>query len=127
MPMSSEALTGLPVAIAWNPDAARELLGILRAYSGWVKYKSDPYGPLHFILGHPHRRRIAPGVSFTVNPPPFPEDQRPAFAAFGQEWLERRFTKQELAVTLARLLAELSHPALNEFAMIGAERSNETE
>ena len=115
MPMSPEAMEGLRVAVAWNPDAAVDLLGILREAPGWVKYKPDPYGPLHLMLNPLiHQRRIAEGISVSVKPPPFPDDKRPAFEAFGKEWLARRFSKQELAETIAQMLTELGKPPPDE-------------
>ena len=98
MSISEEAFEALRAAVTWNPFGARNLLAILREYPDWVKYKNDPYGPLHLILiPGQHRRQITKGVSVPVKSTPFPEDKLPACEVFGTEWLLRKFTKQELA------------------------------
>ncbi len=106
MPMSDEAAGGLRAAVEWNPFGAYGLLAILRETPAWVRYKPDDrYGPLGFILfGVPPRKPIARGVSVPVKSPPFPEERLAECEVFGREWLERRFTKRELADAIEGLL-----------------------
>jgi len=107
--MSEEAFVGLRAAVEWNPYGARELLGILKEFPSWMKYKDNPHGPLDLILvGVPPHKWIAPGVILPTKPVPFPEDKLPACRIFGNEWRQRKFTKQELADKIEALLAELN-------------------
>jgi hypothetical protein len=109
MPISEEALTGLRAAVEWNPYGARELLGILKEYPTWMKYKDNPHGPLDLILvGVAPRKRIAPGISLPIKAVPFPEDKLAACRVFGTEWKQHKFTKQELADSIEAILAELN-------------------
>ena len=108
MSISEEAFEALRAAVTWNPIGARNLLAILREYSDWVKYKNDPYGPLHLILiPGQHRRQITKGVSVPIKSPPFPQDKLPNCKAFGTEWLQRKFTKEELADMIEMILKEI--------------------
>ena len=109
MPMSEEAFIGLRTAVEWNPYGARELLGILKEYPAWMKYKDNPHGPLDLILvGVAPRKWIAPGISLPIKTVPFPDDKLIACRIFGAEWRQRRFTKQELADSIEAILGELN-------------------
>jgi len=109
MPISEEAFIGLRAAVEWNPYGARELLGILKEFPSWMKYKDNPHGPLDLILvAVPPHKWIAPGVTLPIKPVPFPEDKLPACRIFGEEWRQRKFTKQELADNIEAILIELN-------------------
>jgi len=109
MPISEEALTGLRAAIEWNPYGAKVLLGILKEFPTWMKYKDDPYGPLGLILfGVAPHKQMTDGVILPVKSAPFPEDKLAACQVFGEEWKQRAFTKQELADSIEVILAELN-------------------
>ena len=111
MPLSGEALTGLRAAVQWNPHGARALLAILCETPAWVRYKpEDRYGPLSVMLFGVHRRSLAPGVGAPAQPAPFPDEWLPACAAFNAEWLQRAFTKRELADAIDVILAEWELP-----------------
>jgi hypothetical protein len=101
--MSAEAARGLTAAVLWNPSGARALLDILNTAPGCVKYKQgDPYGPLGMMLhgqGWPS--------ALAVGRQGFPEELLPACAAFGEEWLQQRFSKEQLAAVLTALLERL--------------------
>lgn len=94
-------------AVTWNPNGARDLLAILREYPAWVKYKDDPFGPLHILL-HPgsHRRQIIKEISVPVKPASFLDDKLVDCAAFGAEWRQRKFSKGELAKAIEAILIE---------------------
>lgn len=96
MVMSDRAFAGLAAAVAWNPDGAVELLGVLRSAPRWVKVKDDPYGPLHLMLNGPFGGR--------GHRPPFPAERLPDCAAFGSEWRARRLGPAELAEAIDGLL-----------------------
>jgi hypothetical protein len=109
MPISTKALAGLRAAIEWNPDGGQLLLAILIEYAAWMNYKDDTYGPLGLILfGVPPTKRIGNGISISIKPRPFPEDSLIACKVFGDEWKQRRFTKQELAEIIETMLIELN-------------------
>ncbi len=105
MPMSEEAFAGLRTAVAWNPEGARMLLAILRERPGWVAYKDDPWGPLHLI-----QHAAAPewtavdGRLVAEERAPFPVAEAASYARFGQEWLNRAFSKRELAEAIESVL-----------------------
>ena len=108
MAMSEEAFEALQAAVTWNPIGARNLLAILREYPNWVKYKNDSYGPLHLILiPGQHRKQITQGISVPIKSPPFPQDKLPACEVFGTEWLQHKFTKQELADMIEMILRNI--------------------
>ena len=108
MSISEEAFQALRATVTWNPVGARNFLAILREYPDWVKYKNDPYGPLHLLLiPGQHRRQITKEVSVPIKSPPFPQDKLPACEVFGAEWLQRKFTKQELADMIEMILKEI--------------------
>lgn len=104
--MSAEAFAGLRTVVAWNPGGARMLLAILREHSAWVAYKDDPWGPLHLI-----QHAVEPawttvdGRLVAAVRAPFPAEGAARYARFGREWLDRAFTKRELAEAIEALLA----------------------
>jgi hypothetical protein len=107
MPMSAEAFDGLCSVVTWNPAGARLLLGILREYRAWVRYKDDPYGPLHMILQEVAYVTTTPdGRVVATVPNPFPVEKSAACERFGREWLRRDFSKRELAGTIAAILVK---------------------
>jgi hypothetical protein len=71
-----------------------------------MKYKDDPYGPLHILLhvGN-HRRQFIDQISVPVKPLPFPVDMLADCEVFGTEWRQRKFTKEELADAIEGILA----------------------
>jgi hypothetical protein len=112
MSISEQAFEALRAAVTWNPIGARNFLDILREYPDWVKYKNDPYGPLHLLLiPGQHRRQITKGVSVPIKSPPFPQEKLPACEVFGREWLQRKFSKQELADMIESILREIDAQA----------------
>ena len=60
--------------------------------------------------------QITDTVSIPVkNARPFPQEKLPFCEIFNKEWLERRFTKQELADTIEQMLSEIQpRPLLEE-------------
>jgi hypothetical protein len=58
----------------------------------------------------PIKRRAIPisnAVSVLVRLPPFPEERLADCKVFGDEWKQRKFTKEELANALEQILFEL--------------------
>ena len=109
MPISDEALTGLRAAIEWNPYGAKVLLGILKEFPSWMKYKNDRYGPLGLVLfGVAPHKKIADGIIVAIKSNPFPQDKLAACQVFGDEWKQHAFTKQELAESIERILGEMN-------------------
>jgi hypothetical protein len=53
-------------------------------------------------------------VSIPRKSGPFPQEQLANCAVFNTEWLQRRFTKQELATAIEHILAEVEKPPLLE-------------
>lgn len=103
VPMSAEAARGLTAAVLWNPGGARALLDILNTAPDCVKYKQgDPYGPLGMML---HREGWPMAAAAARDG--FPAEHLPACEAFGEEWLQQRFSKNELAAILTALLERL--------------------
>lgn len=108
MPMSSEAQHGLRSAVACNPAAAEQLLGILRALPISVRKKpQDRYGVLSLMLTPQSIRVIGP-VSFPVPRPPLSPEALHACEVFHHEWLAGGFSKQDLADAIERELAALA-------------------
>ena len=123
MPMSSSAYTGLKAVVAWNPSIAEFLFYLLKDTPYLVKYKDDFYGPLtllliedvirkpvfHNMIASIKRRAIpiSNAVSVLVRLPPFPEERLADCKVFGDEWKQRKFTKEELANALEQILFEL--------------------
>ncbi|MDQ2903951.1 MAG: hypothetical protein M3Y81_10395 [Chloroflexota bacterium] len=119
MPMSAEAAAGLRAAVEWNPSGARYLLDILRDLPIGVRYKEqDRYGPLAMMLSASQpTRQITREVSIPVRSEPLSAEKLKACEVFNTEWLQRRFTKQELAEAIERILAEVEPgPMLEEVA-----------
>ncbi len=110
MPMSIEAAAGLRAAIEYNPQAAQYLLDILRDMPIGVRYKKqDRYGPLSMMLSAvPPTQQITHKVSISRQAEPFPVARLKDCETFNAEWLQRRFTKQELADAIEEILNELS-------------------
>ena len=106
MPMSEEAFAGLRAVVAWNPEGARMLRAVLRERPGWVAYKDDPWGPLHLIqhADEPIWTTVD-GRLVAEERAPFPVEEATSYARFGQEWLNRAFTKRELAEAIESVLA----------------------
>ncbi len=108
MPMSVDAFAGLQAMVEWNPFGARFLLGILRERPAWVRYKDDPYGPLHLIQHVDEPMRVsADGRLVAEARTPFPAERFAACERFGHGWRCRDIGRSELADALARALAAL--------------------
>ena len=108
MPMSEEATAGLRGAVEHNPDAARELMYMLRDLPIGVRHKpQDRYGPLSLLIFGARMKRITKDLSFPGEPGLFPAEKLKACETFNKEWLEHRFSKRELAEAIERILAEL--------------------
>jgi hypothetical protein len=117
MPMSEEAAAGLRAAVEHNPDAARGFTHILRDLPIGVRYKKqDRYGPLSLMIFGAQMKWITRNIGFPGKTVPFPEEKLKACETFNREWLERRFSKQELAEAIERILAEIppSRPMLEQ-------------
>ncbi len=108
--MSEEAMRGLRAAVEYNPAAAQFLLDALRGLPIGVRYKpQDRYGPLGMmILAMAPTLQITDKVSISRKAEPFPEERLKDCEIFNAEWLERRFTKQELADAIESILNELN-------------------
>ncbi|QBD75673.1 hypothetical protein EPA93_06505 [Ktedonosporobacter rubrisoli] len=110
MPMSQEAMDGLRAAIEYNPGAARYFMHALRFLPEGVRYKEqDRYGPLALMISAiPPALQITSSVSIPAKKPaPFPQEKLKYCEAFNREWLQRRFTKQELADIIEQILSEI--------------------
>jgi hypothetical protein len=104
--MSAEAARGLAAAVLWNPGGAKALLDILNTAPDCVKYKQgDLYGPLGMML-HRQYWPMEPAAGWHG----FPAELLPACEAFGQEWLQQRFSKEQFAAILTALLERLGIP-----------------
>lgn len=118
MPMSKEAAEGLRAAVEYNPATARYFMNIVRFLPLGVRYKEqDRYGPLAMMIlpAFTQTIQITNAVSIPVkNAPPFPKEKLPLCEIFNKEWLERRFTKQELADTIEQILHEIQPRPLLE-------------
>ena len=103
MPMSATAYEGLRAAVVYNPQKAREFLGIMRTFPAMVKRKpGDAYGPLILLL------KTQPGRPLVVSPPDaLTERQWAACRVFNDEWLRRKFTKRELADAIEAILEQI--------------------
>lgn len=110
MPISAEAMRGLRAAVEYNPHAAQFLLDALRGLPIGVRYKpQDRYGPLGMMLSAlAPTLQITDKVSIQREAEPFPAEQLEDCETFNEEWLQRRFTKQELADAIESILNELS-------------------
>ncbi len=110
MPMSIEAAAGLRAAVEYNPQAAQYLLDILRGLPIGVRYKEqDRYGPLSMIISAMSPTlQITDKESIPRQAEPFPVERLKDCEAFNAEWLQRRFTKQELADAIESILNELA-------------------
>jgi hypothetical protein len=127
MPMSDEAARGVRAAVAWNPDGAEQLLGMLRALPVSVRKKpKDRYGPLSMMLmgmlqgGAPMTVRTIGAVRLPIRRPPLTAEELRACEAFNREWLEGCFSKRELADILDRELAALPPGAAGASAAPGS-------
>lgn len=110
MPLSQEAEVGLRAAVEYNPAAAQFFMHALRFLPEAVRYKEqDRYGPLALMISAlPPLLHVTNAVSVPVkNPAPFPQEKLKFCEVFNKEWLQRRFTKQELADTIERILTEI--------------------
>jgi hypothetical protein len=58
--------------------------------------------------------QVTRDVSILKKTDPFPQEKLAACEVFNTEWLQRRFTKQELAAAIERILAEVEKPPLLE-------------
>jgi hypothetical protein len=117
MPMSKEATEGLRAAVEYNPAAARYFMNIIRFLPIGVRYKEqDRYGPLAMMIPtFTQTMQITDKVSIPVkNARPFPQEKLKFCEIFNKEWLERRFTKQELADTIEQMLSEIQPRPLLE-------------
>jgi hypothetical protein len=119
MPMSKEAMEGLRAAVEHNPATAQYFMHILRFLPIGVRYKEqDRYGPLALMISAlPQTMQITKKISIPIlkNPKPFPQEKLSYCEIFNEEWLQRRFTKQELADTIEQMLAEIKpHPLLEQ-------------
>jgi hypothetical protein len=119
MSMSARAFAGLKSVVEWNPSTAQFLLCILKETPHLVSYKDDRYGPLTLLLAEdvvrkplfqsantsifPHLAEIGTFVKL----PPFPQEKLADCQIFGEEWKQRKFTKNELADALEQVLLDL--------------------
>jgi hypothetical protein len=108
MPMSARAFAGLKAIAEWNPSMATFLMHLLKDMPHMVKYKDDPYGPLTLLLVQDVvDEPIFPNVNISVKLPPFPQEKLVDCEVFGDEWKQRKFTKQEFADALEQVLSGL--------------------
>lgn len=117
MPISEQAAAGLRAAVEHNPEAAQELLYMLRDLPIGVRHKpQDRYGPLSLLMFGARMKWITKDVFLPGESVPFPEERLRDCEAFNKEWLERRFSRRELAEAIERILAELppSRPLLEQ-------------
>lgn len=117
MPMSKEAAEGLYAAVEYNPAAAEYFMHALRFLPIGVRYKKqDRYGPLALMIFGSQTMQITREVSIPLkNPRPFPQEKLRLCEIFNEEWLQHRFTKQELADVIEQMLAEIKPcPMLEE-------------
>lgn len=117
MPMSEAAEAGLRAAVEHNQDAAREFLYMLRDLPIGVRRKpQDRYGPLSPMIFGVRMKWITKDVFLPGEPVSFPEEKLKNCEIFNKEWLERRFSRQELAEAIERILAEIppSRPMLEQ-------------
>ncbi|MBV9228509.1 MAG: hypothetical protein JOZ18_04280 [Chloroflexi bacterium] len=109
MPMSEEAATGLAAAVAYNPSAAQHFMHALRFLPQGVRHKpEDRFGPLSLLINGTRSLVFTEEVTFPVqDQQAFPQDKLDLCEIFNREWLEGRFSKEELADAIARILAEI--------------------
>lgn len=108
MPLSQPARAALQAAVRLNPGGAKLLLLALRAAPRAVMHKSgDRLGPLGLMLGPPDSVFNGPSA---LARPPLPAELASAADAFVEEWLQKRFSKAELASEIERCLVELGIP-----------------
>lgn len=118
MPLSKEATEGLRAAVKYNPTAAHYFLQMLRFLPLGVRYKErDRYGPLAMMISAvPQSMPITDQISLPVkNVKAFPAEKLRLCEIFNEEWLQRCFTKQELADIIEQILADIKPcPVLGE-------------
>ncbi len=117
MPMSREAAEGLFAAVEYNPAAAEFFMHVLRFLPIGVRYKAqDRYGPLALMILGSQVIQVTENVSIPrKNQKPFPQEKLWLCEIFNQEWLQRCFSKQELADAIEHILAEIKiSPLLEE-------------
>jgi hypothetical protein len=109
-------MRGLRAAVEYNPQAAQYLLDILRGLPIGVRYKpQDRYGPLGMMLSAlAPTLQITDKVSIQREAEPFPEERLKDCETFNAEWLQRRFTKQELANAIESILNEVAQRPMLE-------------
>jgi hypothetical protein len=104
--MSSRAMRALAAAVRLNPAGAELLLNALTSAPRLVRYKpTDRYGPLGMMLSPSIRRRLEGDADQDEV-----RELLEACDSFRQEWLERGFSKTELAAVLELLLEKDGHP-----------------
>ena len=124
MPLSERAYAGLKAAVEWNPSMAHFLLYVFKNTPHLVKYKDDLYGPLSLLLImdvvrkpifhrigapiNPRDYRVPNDLTVLARLPPFPKEKLDDCKVFGDEWKQRKITKQEVADALEKMLLELS-------------------
>lgn len=108
MPFSDQARTALETAVRLNPGGAQVLLTTLVAAPRAVRYKAtDRLGPLaHMLRPRAPWTDRSPGAG-SLTRPELPPELVDAADAFTREWLERRFTKAELAAEVTRILESI--------------------
>ena len=116
MPMSQEATEGLRAAVEFNPTAAEYFMHILRDLPIGVRYKEqDRYGPLAMMIFGSSTIKITHEIEIPVkNSKTFPQEKLRLCEIFNEEWLQRRFTKQELADIIEQMLAKIKPTPLLE-------------
>lgn len=108
--MSAEARHGLRAAMAYNPVAAAQLLGMLRTLPISVRKKpQDRYGVLSLLL-IPQSIRVIGPVSLPVRRPPLSKEELHACEVLQHEWLVGCFSKRDLADAIEQDLAALAPP-----------------
>jgi len=114
--MSREAAEGLFAAVEYNPAGAEFLMHALRFLPLGVRYKvQDRYGPLALMIFGSQVIQVTAEIDLPrKNQQPFPQEKLWLCEIFNQEWLQRRFSKQELADAIEHNLDEVRHQPLLE-------------
>lgn len=114
MPMPEEAAAGLAAAVAYNPPAAQHLMHALRFLPQGGRYKpEDRFGPLVLLINGPRSIVLTEEVVLPVqDQQAFPQDKVSFCEIFNREWLERRFSKEELADAIEGILARIKPRSL---------------